>query len=127
MQALRNSARVLMRAAQGTRGMATKTAEEYWAPYFPKNKPVTAAENQKALRKEMFGFLLLGPAGAGLMLYDFVVGLEEEHEVVIPPYPWMRIRRFPGMPWGDDCLFEYHPRVAKEWPPAEGLPEKGHH
>ncbi len=59
----------------------------------------------------------------------------------------MRIRRLPGMPWGEDALLEFHPlvssihwgllqhrlqtraahpglQVAKEWPPAEGLPEK---
>lgn len=54
-----------------------------------------------------------GPVGAAFMFYDFVVGLEEESHHVIPPYPWMRIRRVPGMPWGDDGLFESHPRVAK--------------
>lgn len=40
--------------------------------------------------------LCSGPVGAAFMFYDFVVGLEEEHHVVIPPYPWMRIRRSPG-------------------------------
>lgn len=47
-----------------------------------------------------------GPVGVAFMLYDFAVGLEEEHHVTIPPYPWMRIRRLPGMPWGQDGLFE---------------------
>ncbi|MEW5306284.1 MAG: hypothetical protein WDW36_008757 [Sanguina aurantia] len=61
------------------------------------------------------------------MIYDFVIGLEEEHDVVIPPYPWMRIRRLPGMPWGEEGLFDKHPRVAKVWPPEEGLPEPGAH
>lgn len=30
------------------------------------------------------------------------------------------MRRLPGMPWGEDSLFEYHPHVAKEWPLPEG-------
>ena len=106
MQALKQTVRILGRAAQQTRGMASKSAEEHWAHCFPVAKSQTLVENQKAVRKEMIGFLLLGPLGAGFMIYDFVVGLEEEHDVVIPPYPWMRIRRVPGMPWGENGLFE---------------------
>lgn len=78
------------------------------------------------MRKEVIGFMILGPASAALMVYDLIWGLEEHHEVTVPPYPWMRIRRLPGMPWGEDGLFEYHRNVATEWPPAEGLPEKKH-
>ncbi|GIL66607.1 hypothetical protein Vafri_20097 [Volvox africanus] len=127
MQALRRSATAVL---PGLRRMGTATdasinADKYWAPFFPKPQQ-TAEQVKKNVSKEMVGFLLLGPVGAAFMFYDFFVGLEEEHHVTIPPYPWMRIRRAPGMPWGEDGLFENHPRVAKVWPPEEGA-EKGHH
>ncbi|GLC46952.1 hypothetical protein PLESTB_001543700 [Pleodorina starrii] len=125
MQALRRSANAVI---PGLRRMATDAsmnADKFWAPYFPKPQ-ITAEQVKKNVSKEMVGFMLLGPIGAGFMLYDFIIGLEEEHHVTIPPYPWMRIRRVPGMPWGEDGLFEGHPRVAKVWPPEEGA-EAGHH
>ncbi len=80
-------ARAISRLVRG-RGMATKTAEETWSNYFPKAKPETEAETAKHVRKEMIGFLLLGPVGAGLMIYDFIVGLESHSDDLIPPYPW---------------------------------------
>lgn len=127
MQSLRHAARLAMQNVQGTRSMTTKTAEEYWANYFPKVKTETAEKTSANVRKEMIGFILLGPAGAGLMIYDFMYGLEEHSDAVIPPYPWMRIRRFPGMPWGEDSLFEYTRYVASEWPLPEGHDGKVHH
>lgn len=39
----------------------------------------------------------------------------------------MRIRRVPGMPWGEDALFEYHRYVASEWPLPEGHSGKVDH
>lgn len=88
MQSLRQAARLALRTAQGSRGMATKTAEETWTNYFPKPKAESPEQTAKHVRKEMIGFLLLGPIGAGLMIYDFIVGLEEHSDEVIPPYPW---------------------------------------
>jgi hypothetical protein len=38
----------------------------------------------------------------------------------------MRMRRVPGMPWGEDALFEYHRYVAPEWPLPEGHDGKVH-
>eukprot|EP00798_Chlamydomonas_sp_ICE-L_P023971 gene23971-9544_t len=105
MQALRQAIRAVVQPA-GTRGVATRSAEDTWAKHFPLGKQESAEANKKAVRKEMFGFLLLGPLGAGFMLYDFVIGLEEESHHVIPPYPWMRMRRYTDMPWGPNCLFE---------------------
>lgn len=127
MQALRTaSARLL----PGVRRMGSATAEgnadQLWAKYFPKPS-YTPEATKKKVSKELLGFAVLGPAGIGFMFYDFIWGLEEEHHVVIPPYPWMRLRRVPGMPWGEDGLFEKHPRVASVWPPEEGVPEKAHH
>ncbi|MEW5317865.1 MAG: hypothetical protein WDW38_009129 [Sanguina aurantia] len=118
------------------------SAEARWANYFPHTPEVSAEKAKKSLTKEMIGFMLLGPLGIGFMIYDFVIGLEEEHDRnqaglgllcssqrrwSSPPYPWMRIRRLPGMPWGEEGLFDKHPRVAKVWPPEEGLPEPGAH
>lgn len=88
MQSLRQAARLALRTAQGSRGMATKTAEETWTNYFPKPKAESPEQTAKHVRKEMIGFLLLGPIGAGLMIYDFIVGLEEHSDEIIPPYPW---------------------------------------
>ncbi|KAG2485100.1 hypothetical protein HYH03_016196 [Edaphochlamys debaryana] len=125
MQALR---RATAQALPGLRRMASAaetTQDKIWAPYMPVAQP-TAEAAKKAVNKEMVGFMLLGPVGVAFMLYDYVIGLEEEHHVTIPPYPWMRIRRVAGMPWGEDGLFEGHPRVATEWPPAEGTPAKHH-
>jgi hypothetical protein len=86
MQAIcRQAARFL---AKQTRGMTTKTAEEYWAPVFPKPHVATAQETASGVKKEMIGFLLLGPIGGGLMIYDFIYGLEEHSDNLIPPYPW---------------------------------------
>mmetsp|Transcript_4975 Transcript_4975/g.12214 ORF Transcript_4975/g.12214 Transcript_4975/m.12214 type:complete len:127 (-) Transcript_4975:344-724(-) len=125
MQALR---KVVSNAVpMGTRAMAggpSVSAEARWAQYFPKAKAETPTETAKNVRKEMIGFLLLGPASAALMVYDLIFGLENHEPHPIPPYPWMRIRRLPGMPWGEDGLLEFNPLVAKEWPPAEGLPAK---
>ncbi|PNH05938.1 hypothetical protein TSOC_007748 [Tetrabaena socialis] len=126
MQALRRSVSKLL---PGVRRMGTDsslTADKIWAPHFPKPE-VTTEQVKKNVKKELIGFALLGPIGAGFMIYDFVIGLEEEHHMVIPPYPWMRIRRNPGMPWGEDGLFEGHPRVATTWPPAEGAEPAKHH
>eukprot|EP00798_Chlamydomonas_sp_ICE-L_P020413 gene20413-27195_t len=125
MQALRQAVRAYIQPA-GTRGVSSRTAEDTWAKHFPVGKQESAGANKKAVRKELLGFFLLGPLGAGFMLYDFIIGLEEENHHVIPPYPWMRMRRYPGMPWGDDCLFESHPRVASSWPPEEGEAEEEH-
>jgi cytochrome c oxidase subunit 6a len=77
-----------LRSTHGTRGMTTKTAEDYWAGYFPKNKVESAEVVSKHVRKEMIGFLLLGPIGGALMIYDFIYGLESHSDAVIPPYPW---------------------------------------
>ncbi|GFR42964.1 hypothetical protein Agub_g3962 [Astrephomene gubernaculifera] len=123
MQALRRSASAVLTGVRRMGTDASMTQDKLWARHFP--KPAETPEQiKKNISKEMVGFMLLGPVGVAFMLYDFVVGLEEEHHVTIPPYPWMRIRRFPGMPWGEDGLFEKHPRVAKVWPPEEGLPAK---
>ncbi|KXZ42682.1 hypothetical protein GPECTOR_124g482 [Gonium pectorale] len=126
MQALRRSASALMGGVRRMGTASDASADRLWAPYFPKPQP-TPEQVKKSVSKELVGFALLGPVGIAFMFYDFIIGLEEEHHVTIPPYPWMRIRRVPGMPWGDDGLFEKHPRVAKTWPPEEGLPEKAHH
>uniref|UniRef100_A0A7S0YDU0 Uncharacterized protein n=1 Tax=Polytomella parva TaxID=51329 RepID=A0A7S0YDU0_9CHLO len=125
MQALRAARSFAQAGVRRAHTVAGKNADEIWGKYFPKPQ-VSAETTKKNLNKELVGFALLGPAGAGFMLYDFVVGLEEEHECVIPPYPWMRIRRLPGMPWGENGLFERNPRVAKEWPPADGAPASHH-
>ena len=85
MQAFRNAARLLTKQ---TRNMTTKSAEEYWSPIFPKPHAATAAETKNGVRKEMIGFLLLGPIGGALMVYDFVYGLETHSDKLIPPYPW---------------------------------------
>ena len=99
-----------------------------WAPYFPKAAGPQGKEADKAMRKDLFGFLLLGPASAAFMLYDLIgPGLEHHDGPPMPPYPWLRIRTFPDMPWGPDCLFEYTRTVHKEWPPAGGIPAKAHH
>ncbi|KAL6747986.1 hypothetical protein V8C86DRAFT_1211766 [Haematococcus lacustris] len=125
MQALRKTAQV---ALQGVRrmggGAPSITPEARWQAYFPKAPEGTPQENQKALRKEVIGFMILGPVSAAFMVYDLIFGLEHHEPHPIPPYPWMRIRRLPGMPWGEDGLLEFNPLVAKEWPPKEGLPEK---
>ena len=86
MQAFRNVASRLM--ARQTRSMTTKTAEDYWAPVFPKPHVGTEKEVQGAVRKELIGFFLLGPIGGGLMIYDFIYGLESHSDNIIPPYPW---------------------------------------
>mmetsp|Transcript_51475 Transcript_51475/g.112053 ORF Transcript_51475/g.112053 Transcript_51475/m.112053 type:complete len:131 (-) Transcript_51475:228-620(-) len=129
MQALRRAATSMVRNATGTsRSMATKSAEETWAGYFPKNPVQSAEATARNVRKEMIGFILLGPVGAGLMIYDFMYGLESHSDELIPPYPWMRMRKnAPGMPWGEDALFEYHRYVADEWPLPEGHDGKVHH
>jgi len=44
-----------------------------------------SAQAQKNLRKEMIGFLILGPASAGLMIYDLIFGLEHHEFHEIPP------------------------------------------
>ncbi|PNW75701.1 hypothetical protein CHLRE_12g537450v5 [Chlamydomonas reinhardtii] len=125
MQALRRAVSTAMPGFRRASTTAGETIDKYWAPYFPK-PAVTADEAKKSVNKEMVGFMLLGPVGVAFMLYDFAVGLEEEHHVTIPPYPWMRIRRLPGMPWGQDGLFEGHPRVATTWPPEEGAADSHH-
>ena len=82
MQSLRRVA--VQQLAAFRRGMATAaepSAEAQWAAYFTKPKPVSAETSKKNMRKEMAGFLLLGPASAAFMMYDIFVGLEEEHEV----------------------------------------------
>jgi len=100
------------------------TTAHVWGPYFAKPATLTKQQEQKGLRKEVIGFLILGPASAALMIYDLIFGLEHHEPHPIAPYPWMRIRRLPGMPWGQESLFETESLVAKEWPPAEGLPAK---
>lgn len=84
-----------------------QTAEETWAKHVPKNHIETPAETKKNVQKEasalslisflisdgaifmqMIGFLLLGPIGGGLMIYDFIWGLESHSDNLIPPYPW---------------------------------------
>lgn len=76
MQALR---KVVQNAVpQGTRSMAggsSVTPEARWGVYFPKATLETTPETAKAVRKEMIGFLLLGPASAALMVYDLIFGL----------------------------------------------------
>jgi len=47
--------------------------------------PWSDAQAQKNLRKEMIGFLILGPASAGLMIYDLIFGLENHEFHEIPP------------------------------------------
>lgn len=85
----RQAARLLATSVKGgSRGMATKSAEEMWAPIFPKAPTPTSEQTARNVRKEMVGFLLLGPIGGGLMIYDFIYGLEEHSDNVIPPYPW---------------------------------------
>ncbi|GAX80913.1 hypothetical protein CEUSTIGMA_g8348.t1 [Chlamydomonas eustigma] len=126
MQCIRQAARLLAKNANSARNMTTKTAEEYWAPVFPKLPKPSPEQTSHSVRKEMIGFLLLGPIGGGLMVYDFIYGLEEHSDDLIPPYPWLRIRRVPGMPWGEDALFEYHRYVASEWPLPEGHDGKVH-
>lgn len=84
------AARLGQRLAAGVRGMAHETAEARWAPYFPQPKAPSPEAAKKALNRELLGFYLLGPLGAGFMFYDYIIGLEEEHDVTIPPYPWMR-------------------------------------
>ncbi|KAJ9528980.1 hypothetical protein QJQ45_000544 [Haematococcus lacustris] len=100
MQALRKTAQV---ALQGVRrmggGAPSITPEARWQAYFPKAPEGTPQENQKALRKEVIGFMILGPVSAAFMVYDLIFGLEHHEPHPIPP-------------------------VAKEWPPKEGLPEK---
>lgn len=66
----------------GQRSYSTpSSAEARWANYFPHTPEPTAEKAKKSLTKEMIGFMLLGPAGIGFMIYDFVIGLEEEHDV----------------------------------------------
>lgn len=70
MQALR---RVISNALPtGVRGMGSGpsvSAEARWASYSPKAPEVSPAEQQKAIRKEMIGFLLLGRGlGLGLLM-----------------------------------------------------------
>lgn len=88
MQAFQNAARLLANNLKGTRSMTTKNAEDFWAGYFPKTKPESVELNTRNVRKEMIGFLLLGPIGGALMIYDFIYGLESHSDNVIPPYPW---------------------------------------
>ncbi|KAF5828149.1 hypothetical protein DUNSADRAFT_18122 [Dunaliella salina] len=118
MQGLRRVAQQVLPAGVRRMGGGGVSSEQRWAPYFPKAPEPTPQQAQKNLRKEMIGFLILGPASAGLMIYDLIFGLEHHEYHEIPPYPWMRIRRTPGMPWGEDGLLEWKPLVAKEWPPA---------
>ncbi len=61
------------------------SAEARWARYFPKPPEPTQQEVQKNVRKEVIGFLILGPASAALMVYDLIWGLEHHEDHVIPP------------------------------------------
>ena len=60
-------------------------AESNWARFFPKPPEPSPHEAQKSVRKEMIGFLLLGPASASLMIYDLIFGLEHHEYHTIPP------------------------------------------
>lgn len=82
MQALR---KVVQAAVPGTRSMAgagAQTCEARWAKYFPQ-PPVSQAQAQKSVRKEMIGFLLLGPASALAMVYDLVFGLVRDGAMLL--------------------------------------------
>ena len=85
MQALRTaSARLLPGVRRMGSAAADTNADAMWAKFFPKPAQTPEAV-KKSVNKELLGFMLLGPVGAAFMFYDFVVGLEEEHDVVIPP------------------------------------------
>jgi len=49
----------------------------------------------------MIGFLILGPASAGLMIYDLIFGLEHHEYHEIPP--WVRILQI----FGNDFKFVF--------------------
>jgi hypothetical protein len=66
-------------------GAPSVTPEARWARYFPEAPDPTPAELQKSVRKEIIGFLILGPASAALMVYDLVFGLEHHEFHAIPP------------------------------------------
>ena len=70
----------------------------------------TKSRNQHHLLRwqEMIGFLLLGPIGGGLMIYDFIYGLESHSDNLIPPYPWCAhgLRPFPKRLC--DCMLWAH-------------------
>lgn len=66
-------------------GTPSVTAETRWARYFPKAPEQTPAEVNKNVRKEVIGFLILGPASAALMVYDLIWGLEHHEPHPIPP------------------------------------------
>jgi hypothetical protein len=113
--ALRQFGRVALGLApMGTRAMAgapSISPAARWSQYFPKapgnavlrcnccchlsiiNKALltcTAAEPtpqqlQKNIRKEVIGFVLLGPISAALMVYDLIWGLEHHEPHPIPP------------------------------------------
>lgn len=124
MQGLKKIVHAAMPGTRSMGGTPSVSPELRWQRFFPTPPEPSPQAQAKSVRKEMLGFLILGPASAALMVYDLIFGLEHHEPHPIPPYPWMRVRRVPGMPWGEDCLLEYDPLVAKEWPPAEGLPEK---
>jgi hypothetical protein len=73
----------------------------WWEPFvnhhhclaFPCNvAEPTKQEVSKKVRKEMIGFILLGPISAGLMVYDLIFGLEHHEPHPIPP--WVHTRQF---------------------------------
>lgn len=145
MRAAREVARTLLKAPGAVRGFAAEASQGIcpghagpetthhstkWffrraAEKAEKAGKQSQEEIKKGLRGDMIGAVILGIPAIGGFTYDLIWGLEEhDHNAVIPPYPWMRLRTRQRFPWGEDGLFEEkeHPSVAPEWP----IPEDSH-